>query len=179
MLVVAAVLAVVATGALVMVLRTPGAIGWLSRRGDAPGATPLDQPAGAPPIAVPPDPAPSAAPEPAPAATMVVAAEPPQAPTPAAVPTMVAPPPPTAASPGRPFPRGSYTVQAGAYDDRVNADQLAVELRGKGFDVWVLEVGSGKARFKVRVGAAAKRSEAETIARELKERAGISGWITH
>ena len=58
-----------------------------------------------------------------------------------------------------------YRVQVGAFSVKANADNLANELRGKGYNSIVVTVGG---LYKVQVGAFSIRSNAETLANELK-----------
>jgi DedD protein len=76
-----------------------------------------------------------------------------------------------AGSPGR--GEGSHasgwSVQLGSFASRANADNLARQLKGQGFVVYVLSGGSGAAtRHRVRVGPLPDRDAAERTAAKLK-----------
>ena len=62
-----------------------------------------------------------------------------------------------------------WSVQLGSFASRANADNLARQLKGQGFAVYVLSGGSGAAtRHRVRVGPLPDRDAAERTAAKLK-----------
>jgi len=65
-------------------------------------------------------------------------------------------------------------VQTGAFKNRSNADRLAVELKGKGFDTYIVQADG---LFKVQVGAYSVKSNADAMAARLKA-AGYDTYIT-
>lgn len=81
--------------------------------------------------------------------------------------------PPVAA----PRTAGGHAIQVGAFGDRKGAQDLVSKLRGSGFPVYVIEDTGGSARFKVRVGPVAERSEAEELADRLKNEHRLPTWI--
>lgn len=93
------------------------------------------------------------------------------------------PPEPTRAEPTRSgaaagaalAPR--YTLQVGAFRNREAAEALRTRLRGAGYEATVLEADGGPARYRVRLGAFATRTEAEGVARELTARLGVSAFV--
>jgi hypothetical protein len=63
----------------------------------------------------------------------------------------------------------SYSVQAGAFDDRSQANELVSRLRAAGFDARVVEaVDSRRFRFQVRSGLFQTREEAARLAAQLR-----------
>ena len=58
-----------------------------------------------------------------------------------------------------------YKVQVGAYSVKVNADNLANELKGKGYSPMIVTVGK---LYKVQVGAFSVRKNADDLVKELK-----------
>lgn len=78
-------------------------------------------------------------------------------------------PPPAAGGSG-------FSVQVGAFGSEATARQLAGELGKRGYPTYVTSEGSG-ARFKVRVGPLASRSEAEQISERLQAEHRLPTWI--
>jgi cell division protein FtsN len=63
----------------------------------------------------------------------------------------------------------SYSVQAGAFDDRSQANELVSRLRAAGFDARVVEAeDSRRFRFQVRSGLFQTREEAARLAAQLR-----------
>jgi cell division protein FtsN len=63
----------------------------------------------------------------------------------------------------------SYSVQAGAFDDRSQANELVSRLRAAGFDARVVEAEeSRRFRFQVRSGLFQTREEAARLAAQLR-----------
>jgi cell division septation protein DedD len=104
------------------------------------------------------------------------AANAPAAPPPKAPPTEA--PAPSAPAPVAAPPAGSVAVQVGAFESSEAAERLASSLRSKGFPVYVSPgTKSGSARWRVRVGPLATRSEAEAAATRLKKSEKLPTWI--
>ena len=62
-----------------------------------------------------------------------------------------------------------WAVQVGSFASRENAERLARELKGKGFESQVSESsGNGKRLWRVRVGPAPDRAAAETLRTRLR-----------
>lgn len=106
-------------------------------------------------------------------------------PTPAPVP----PPPVTAAgpdatpmaAPAEPAgPDDGFTVQVAALRGRPEADQIAADLIAKGYDAYVIEPAPGApaAVYRVRVGRALSREDAEDTLRRLETQEQFKPWIT-
>ena len=75
-------------------------------------------------------------------------------------------------------PAGRFAVQVGAFGESASAERLAVQLRGKGFDVYVSPgVAAGQARWRVRVGPSPTRDEAERAAARLKAEEQLPTWV--
>jgi DedD protein len=69
-----------------------------------------------------------------------------------------------------------FAIQVGAFATEATAQQLARELGKRGFPSYVASEGAG-ARFKVRVGPIASRSEAEQLSGRLKSEHRLPTWI--
>jgi cell division septation protein DedD len=69
-----------------------------------------------------------------------------------------------------------FSIQVGAFGSEGTARQLAGELGKRGYATYVTSEGAG-ARFKVRVGPIASRSEAERVAERLKTEHRLPTWI--
>lgn len=67
-----------------------------------------------------------------------------------------------------------YRVQTGAFSVKTNADKLAAELKGKGFDTYIVQVDG---LYKVQVGAYSVRANADAMAAKLTA-AGYKNFIT-
>ncbi|HZP41379.1 MAG TPA: SPOR domain-containing protein [Candidatus Binatia bacterium] len=146
-------------------------------------AKPDAAPAKAPPTVSPPAVAhvPVSAPAPAPSAPLRSAplatpAPPPGPSTPAArpvaaEPTPVPAPPPRAAA----APVGGWTVQANPTRSRDEAEALARELRGRGYDAVVVRLPrDGDVWYRVRIGRYTTSEQATEVMQRLREREGVS-----
>ena len=67
-----------------------------------------------------------------------------------------------------------YTVQVGAFSKEINAQNLAKEIRDKGYQTYVVK---GKTLYKVQVGEFKTSDEAKAISAKL-EKLGYEIWIT-
>lgn len=67
-----------------------------------------------------------------------------------------------------------YRVQAGAFKNRTNADNLIAQLKAEGFETYLFEADG---LYKIQVGAYSKKENADTVEKELKEK-GFSSYIT-
>jgi hypothetical protein len=67
-----------------------------------------------------------------------------------------------------------YRVQTGAFKNKPNADNLAAELKKKGFDTYIVQADG---LFKVQVGAYSIKANADAMAAKLKA-AGYDTYIT-
>lgn len=73
---------------------------------------------------------------------------------------------------------GSYSVQVGAFSEKVRADGLAQRLRDKGYDAYIMTITIEGRRFhRVRVGRLATEAEAQELARKLKEEENLPARI--
>jgi DedD protein len=134
---------------------------------------------------------------PAPDDRATAAAEAPTAAAPGSGPTATPPrsastvtPPPRGAPQGRPASpaasrvasserriEGGWAVQVGSFASRENAERLARELKGKGFDSHVSESsGNGKRLWRVRVGPEPDRASAVALGARLRAK-GQSGSV--
>lgn len=80
-------------------------------------------------------------------------------------------------------PAGSdegFTVQVAALRGRPEADQIAADLVAKGYDAYVIEPAPGApaAVYRVRVGRALSRQDAEDALRRLETQEQFKPWIT-
>jgi hypothetical protein len=69
-----------------------------------------------------------------------------------------------------------FSIQVGAFGSEAPARQLAGELARRGYPTYVASEGAG-ARFKVRVGPLASRSEAEQLSERLQAEHRLPTWI--
>jgi len=67
-----------------------------------------------------------------------------------------------------------YTVQVGAFSKEISAQNLAEEIRDKGYQTYVVK---GKTLYKVQVGEFKTSEEAKAISEKLKK-SGYEIWIT-
>ncbi|HZK40085.1 MAG TPA: SPOR domain-containing protein [Atribacterota bacterium] len=67
-----------------------------------------------------------------------------------------------------------YTVQVGAFSKEEGAQNLAKEIRGKGYQTYVIK---GKTLYKVQVGEFKTSDEAKAISEKLKK-FGYEIWVT-
>ena len=97
-------------------------------------------------------------------------------PAPAATPARVESARP-AAAPAAPPEKGSFAVQLGSFGSRDNADRLVRDMTAKGFAAFVAPIKSnGRELYRVRVGPARDRAQAEALAAQLR-RIGQTGSI--
>jgi len=67
-----------------------------------------------------------------------------------------------------------YTIQVGAFSKEGSAQNLAKEIRGKGYQTYVIK---GKTLYKVQVGEFKTSDEAKAISEKLKK-LGYEIWVT-
>lgn len=67
-----------------------------------------------------------------------------------------------------------YRVQTGAFSKKTNADKIAAELKKRGFDAYIVQIGG---LYKVQVGAFSVKSNADAMMKKLKD-AGFEAFIT-
>ncbi len=83
------------------------------------------------------------------------------------------PPKPTkdaAAVKDAPAPRGSFTIQVGAFKEKSAADSVASRLKGKGFAAYVVSPeGAEGGLFNVRVGSYSSKADAERTETRLRD----------
>jgi cell division protein FtsN len=164
----------------------------LDRGKRAAAARPAQQkasPAPAPPATPPPSPKVAAAAK-APA-TPAPTPRPSAAPSPQAVASAAAPTPPAvapSASPAAKVPTsdksqakpaaGSFTIQVGAFKDKVAADSVVSRLKGKGFAAYVTSPeGADGGLFNVRVGSYGARTDAERVQAKLRDQEKFKPFI--
>ncbi len=88
---------------------------------------------------------------------------PPPAPAPAAATTAV---------------RSGFSVQVGAFAQNTAAEQVAGDLRSKGYPVYVTpSASSADGRWRVRVGPLQTRGEADEVAGRLKSQERLPTWV--
>jgi cell division septation protein DedD len=79
----------------------------------------------------------------------------------------------------KPSSKGEYSIQVIAYNDRDKARSMVKKLKTKGFNAFIEEgKAGGKKIFRVKIGYYDTREEAEGVARELKKKEGLTGFIT-
>ncbi len=97
---------------------------------------------------------------------------------PAASAEPVAKPAPAAPTARTTASRSGYSVQVGAFAQNAAAEQVAGDLRDKGFPVYVTpSAGSADGRWRVRVGPMPTRGEAEQAAQRLKSQERLPTWV--
>jgi len=122
------------------------------------------------PIVVPAPARPTTAAPPSPPATHQVARPAAPAVTTAAVPTTLPAPP---AAPG-----GGWSVQANPTRSRDEADTLARELHGKGYDAVVVRLPrDGDVWYRVRIGRYATSEQATEVMQRLRDREGVHAFV--
>lgn len=77
-------------------------------------------------------------------------------------------------------PKLRYTVQVGSYPEKAMADDEARNMKKRGYAAFVLTTDlSDKGKwFRVRIGSFSNKQSAEKLAKELRSKEGIDGFIT-
>jgi len=77
-------------------------------------------------------------------------------------------------------PKLRYTIQVGSYPEKAMADDEARNMKKKGYAAFVVATDlSDKGKwFRVRIGSFSNKQSAEKLAKELKSKEGIDGFIT-
>jgi cell division septation protein DedD len=68
-------------------------------------------------------------------------------------------------------------VQVGAFAASEAAEEIAADLLGKGYSVFVAEPTGGDGRWRVRVGPVADRAAADALAATLASAEGLPTWV--
>jgi cell division protein FtsN len=119
---------------------------------------------------------PQTAPDAVPAVSGQAQPSSPAASTPAA-PAASAPSAPAASTPAAPTAGARYSVQAGSFQTKENADDLLRELGNRGFSATVLrDQVQGRDRWRVFAGSGLEREAAETVRLKLSA-AGFPGFV--
>lgn len=72
-----------------------------------------------------------------------------------------------------------WTVQAGAFKARAQAERLQKQLASAGFNAYITEKGGeGQAQFRVRVGSFKTREEAARVAERVKAERPLAAFVT-
>ena len=104
------------------------------------------------------------------------------APAPAPAPALTAPPSALAAvaTPAAAAPPVMWTVQVGAFRSRQQADGVQRRLAEAGFPAVLSTVAleDGQSRYRVRVGGARSRGEAEQLAQQVRARVSVTTLVT-
>jgi len=79
-----------------------------------------------------------------------------------------------------PSVNGYYTIQVMAISDRERAFSIRDSLKNKGYPAYMVTATDpdDKVTYKVRIGRFATREEAQKVAQQVKEREGLTTWIT-
>jgi cell division septation protein DedD len=74
---------------------------------------------------------------------------------------------------------GLWSVQAGAFKTRAQADGLEKQLRQAGFDAYVTQTSGedGQVRFRVRVGTFKSKAEAQGIADRMRAERSVAAFV--
>lgn len=80
-----------------------------------------------------------------------------------------------------PTSKGSgWAVQLGSFSSRATADRLAGEMKGAGYDAFVMPIKSGNATlYRVRIGPAPSREQAEATLRKVKGKVPGAAIVSH
>jgi len=83
------------------------------------------------------------------------------------------------AIPEQKLPMGKFTINVASFRQKVRAERLMGELKNKGYKAFVAEASIPKRGtwYRVSVGRFPSRGEAETFARELKEKEGLDSFV--
>jgi hypothetical protein len=74
--------------------------------------------------------------------------------------------------------QGSFGVQVGAFEKGAAAEEMAADLRGRGYPTVVSpSAGARDKRWRVRVGPVETRAEADELARELQKKEQLPTWV--
>ncbi len=73
-----------------------------------------------------------------------------------------------------------YTIQVGSYPEKAMADDEARNMKKKGYAAFVVatDLAEKGKWFRVRIGSFSNKQSAEKLAKELKSKEGIDGFIT-
>ena len=74
---------------------------------------------------------------------------------------------------------GLWSVQAGAFKTRAQADGLEKQLRQAGFDAYVTQAAAedGQIRFRVRVGTFKSKAEAQRVADRMRAERSVAAFV--
>ena len=74
---------------------------------------------------------------------------------------------------------GQYTVQAGSFQSRSGAESLQKNLKAKGFSAYIVPVhmDNGSTWYRVRIGNALLRSDADALATKLQARTKLKPFV--
>jgi len=74
---------------------------------------------------------------------------------------------------------GKFTINVGSFRDRVRAERLMKELKGKGYKAFVAEatIPQKGTWYRVSVGRFPSRREAQAFAQELRDKKGIDSFV--
>ena len=74
---------------------------------------------------------------------------------------------------------GLWSVQAGAFKTRAQADGLEKQLRQAGFDAYVTQAAAedGQIRFRVRVGTFKSKAEAQRVADRMRAERSAAAFV--
>ncbi len=95
---------------------------------------------------------------------------------PAAAPKQAAAKSPPVAESAKKTESEKFSVQVGAFADRLGADELATSLRKAGYAVYLSD-GERGARWRVRVGPHSTREAAEGTAKRLQTKQQLPTWV--
>jgi len=92
----------------------------------------------------------------------------------------------TASSPKEPAPvkqspsKVRYTIQVGAYPEKAMAEEEARNMKKRGYAAFLVttDIPEKGKWYRVRVGSFANKQSAEKLAKELKSKEGVDGFIT-
>jgi len=101
------------------------------------------------------------------------------APAPSPAPSAASAAAPSASLPAAPATAAAWTVQVGAFKSRQQADEVQKRLTEAGFPAVLSPVtlDDGQSRYRVRVGGARSRGEAELLAQQVRARLPLTALV--
>ena len=83
-------------------------------------------------------------------------------------------------APVKTTPKLRYTIQVGAYAEKAMADDEARNMKKKGYAAFVVatDIPDKGKWFRIRIGSFSNKQSAEKLAKELKSKDGVDGFIT-
>jgi cell division septation protein DedD len=83
-------------------------------------------------------------------------------------------------APSKPVPKLRYSIQVGSYPEKDMAEEEVRSMKKRGYAAFLVatDIPEKGKWYRVRVGSFANKQSAEKLAKELKSKEGIDGFIT-